>query len=437
MNLKTIFFAILFLVLSIQISCQPKREQFQQHILLSEIYTIPSSLSSGEKDSTEQLYYIYKLPYNSLVFEKNNNHYKASYRLTVEVHDSLTNTINRKIKEDKIYVDDFDKTDDDNTFAEGVFDFQILKNQKYKLIPVLYDAYSDREIKLKAIPIIPREENKNLPHGFLEPLVVNSVSREDSNISSFVLAGYSGCIPFAKKDYALIMPNSDTLLQKIFVTLISNKDTVFSSIIDKPVKLHNFIEELNGKVILNNNSSADLFNNFLIPYANKNLPEGEVTITIALDKNSKPIATFNKNVIWFNKPFSLMSPELAIKFLKYMENDFVIDSLLDFKKEEYSKVLFNYWKRFDPTPETAYNELMKEYYSRIDYSMKNFSSINGRKGIDTDRGKIFILYGKPSETERSSDQLGKVVETWVYKNPYRKFIFVDETGTGEYKLKNS
>ena len=80
---------------------------------------------------------------------------------------------------------------------------------------------------------------------------------------------------------------------------------------------------------------------------------------------------------------------------------------------------------------------MKEYYSRIDYSMKNFSSISGRKGIDTDRGKIFILYGKPSETERSSDQLGKVVETWVYKNPYRKFIFVDETGTGEYKLKNS
>ncbi|MFZ0453083.1 MAG: GWxTD domain-containing protein [Ignavibacteriaceae bacterium] len=435
--MKIILFSILSLVLSIQVFCQPKREQFQQHLLLSEIYIIPSSLSLGEQDSTDLLYYIYKLPYNRLVFEKNDNHYTASYRLTVEVHDSLTNTINRKIKEDKISVDDFEKTDDDNAYAEGVFNFQILKNQKYNLIPVLYDAYSDREIKLSAIPIIPGKEKKNELHGFLEPLVVNSTSQEASNGSSFELAGYDGCIPFSKSEYDLIIPNRDTSLKKIFVTLISDKDTVFSNMIDKPVKLHNFIEESKEKVILDNNSSVNLYNNFFIHFINRNLPEGELTINIALDKNSKPAAIFHKNVFWFHKPFSLMNPELAVKLLKYMEDDSVIDSLLDFKKDEYSKILFNYWKRFDPTPETAYNELMKEYYTRIDYSMKNFSSISGRKGIDTDRGKIFILYGKPSETERSSNQLGKVVETWVYKNPYRKFIFVDETGTGEYKLKNS
>ncbi len=266
---------------------------------------------------------------------------------------------------------------------------------------------------------------------------MNSPSPEGSNKSSFDLASYGGCIPFSKEKYDLMIPCGDITLQKIYVTLISNEDTVFSGSIDKPVILHNFIKESNGKVVLDNNSSVKLFKNFLIPYVNKNLSEGELTINIAGDKDSKPTATFHKKVIWFNKPFSLINPELAIKFLKYMEDDSVIDSLLDFKKDEYSKVLFNYWKRFDPTPETAFNELMKEYYTRIDYSMKNFSSISGRKGIDTDRGKIFILYGKPSETIRSSNQRGKVVETWVYKNPNRKFIFVDETGTGEYKLKNS
>ncbi len=437
MNLKIILFSILSLVLNIQVFCQPKKEQFQQQILLSEIYTIPSSLSPDKQDSTELLFYIYKLPYNHLVFEKNDNQYTASYRLTVEVHDSLTNTINRKIKENKISVDDFEKTDDGNIYAEGVLDFQILKNQKYKLIPVLYDEYSDREIKLPAIPINLPKEKKNKYHGFLEPLVVNSPSPEGSNKSSFDLASYGGCIPFSKEKYDLMIPCGDITLQKIYVTLISNEDTVFSGSIDKPVILHNFIKESNGKVVLDNNSSVKLFKNFLIPYVNKNLSEGELTINIAGDKDSKPTATFHKKVIWFNKPFSLINPELAIKFLKYMEDDSVIDSLLDFKKDEYSKVLFNYWKRFDPTPETAFNELMKEYYTRIDYSMKNFSSISGRKGIDTDRGKIFILYGKPSETIRSSNQRGKVVETWVYKNPNRKFIFVDETGTGEYKLKNS
>lgn len=435
MKLKTILLSLLFLFLSIQVLSQPKREQFRQHILLSEIYTIPSGLDSNGQDSTELLYYIYKIPYDRLVFEKNDNHYTASYRLTVEVHDSLTNTINRKIKEDTISVDEFEKTDGNNTYADGVLSFRILRDQKYKLIPVLYDANSNREIRLTEIPIIPGKQ-RNEHHGFLKPLVVNSASQEGSRRSSFVLASYNGCIPFSKEKYDLLIPCGDTSIQKIYVTLVSDEDTVFSGGIDKPVKLRNSIDESNGEVILDNNNSVELFKNFIIPYVNKNLPEGELTISITLNKG-KPAATFLKKVMWFNKPFSLINPEMAIKFLKYMENDTVIDSLLDFKKDEFSKVLFNYWRRFDPTPETAYNELMKEYYSRIDYTMKNFSSISGKRGFDTDRGKIFILYGKPSQTERTSNQFGKVVETWVYKNPYRKFVFIDETGTGEYKLKNS
>ena len=436
MKLKIILFSIFSLVLCTRVFSQPKREQFMQHILLSEIYTIPSGLSSGEQDSTELLFYIYKIPYNRLVFEKNNNHYTASYRLTVEVHDSLTNTINRKIKEGKISVDDFEKTDDNNSYAGGVLSFQILKNQKYKIIPVLYDAYSDREIRLIGIPVIPGKERYE-HKGFLKPLVVNSTSHEGIKNHSFVLANFDGCIPFSKEKYDLIIPCSDTALPKIYVTLVSNKDTVFSDSIDRQITIRNIIEESNGEVILDNNNSSGLFKNFLMPYINKNLPEGELTINIAKNKNSEPIITFHKDVRWFDKPYSLINPEIAIKFLKYMGNDTVIDSLLDFKKDEYPKVLFNYWKRFDPTPETAFNELMKEYYSRIDYTMKNFSSITGKRGFDTDRGKIFILYGKPSQTERTSNQFGKVIETWVYKNPYRKFVFIDETGTGEYKLKNS
>lgn len=436
MKLKTILFSILSLVISTQVLSQPKREQFQHHILLSEIYIIPSGLSSDKKDSTEMLYYMYKIPYDHLVFEKHNNHYTARYRLTVEVHDSLTNTINRKIKEGKISADKFETTDDNSIYAEGVLDFQTLKNKKYKIIPVLYDANSDRELRLPAIPILPRKKHSE-QNGFLEPLVVNSASKENDNKSSFGLANFDGFIPFSKEKYDLLIPSSDTALHKIYVSIDNENDTVFSNFVDESVLLRNSINESDGEVILSGRSSSENYKNFLIPFINKNLGEGDYTINISLSKDSEPAATFHKKVLWFNRPFSLINPELAIKLLKYMESDTVIDSLLDFKNDEYSKVLFNYWKRFDPTPETAFNELMNEYYSRIDYSMKNFSSISGRKGIDTDRGKIFILYGKPSETERSSNQFGKVVETWVYKNPYRKFVFVDETGTGEYKLKNS
>ncbi len=281
-----------------------------------------------------------------------------------------------------------------------------------------------------------RVKGENKKRIFLEPLVVNAPLKEN-NKSSFVVSNFDGCIPFSKEKYDLLIPSMDTSLQKIYVTLVNNKDTVYAGDISESETLGNSIAESNGEIILKGGNSSEIYKDFLIPDINKNLSEGELTINISLNKDSKSADTFHKKVIWFEKPFSLLNPELAIKFLKYMESDTVIDSLLDFNKKEFPVILFNYWKRFDPTPGTSFNELMNEYYTRIDYTMKNFSSISGKRGFDTDRGKIFVLYGKPSEMDRASNQLGKVVETWVYKNPYRKFIFIDETGTGEYRLKNS
>lgn len=436
MKLKTLSICLPFLISSTLIFSQPKRELFLNHVLMSEIYEIPSGTHGEAQDSTEQLYYIYKIPYNRLVFEKNGNRYIASYRLTVEVHDSVTNTIDRKIKEDKISVTDFKKTDEGNIYAEGSLNFLISKFKKYNLLPILYDKNSDRELRLDKIPL--EAKNKiSSNDDFLEPIVVDSKQVEQGNRHSFVISNFEGCIPFSEEEYNLLIPSGDTSLQKIFVTLINDKDTVFSDNISLAVKLQNSIEEFDGKIILNDNKASEVFKNFIIPYINKDLVEGDLTINVSKSKGSETVAVFHKRIAWFNKPLSLMNPELSIKLLKYMESDTVVDSLLDFKKKDYSKILFKFWKRFDPTQETSFNELMNEYYSRIDYTVKNFSSISGKSGYDTDRGMIFILYGKPFKLERGSNQLGKVVETWIYKNPERKFVFIDETGLGEYKLKNS
>ena len=433
MKLKRIFFCILLLIFSVQIFSQPRkeREQFINHIILSEIYKIPS----GEQDSTEQLYYIYKIPYNRLVFEKSDDHYTASYRLTVEIHDSSANNIIRKIKEDKISVTSFEETDEANIYTEGLLSFQISTNKKYNLFPILFDENSSKEIRLNKTPIF-YENGKNNQDEFLEPLVVNFKQKGEGSSSIFTISNFDGYIPFAEEEYDLLIPCSDTALQKLYVSLINNEDTVFTGDINDAATFHNSIEEKNGKIILSNNDKGKVFKNFIFPFINKKIFEGELTINISKNDDSESHLTFNKKVRWIDKPFSSMNPESAINFLKYMESDSVIDSLLDFKKKDYAKILFNYWKRFDPTPETSFNELMNEYYSRIDYTLKHFSSLSGKRGFDTDRGKIFILYGKPSELERTSNQFGKVVETWIYKNPERKFLFIDETGTGEYQLKN-
>jgi GWxTD domain-containing protein len=76
---------------------------------------------------------------------------------------------------------------------------------------------------------------------------------------------------------------------------------------------------------------------------------------------------------------------------------------------------------------------MNEYYKRVDFTSKNFSTIGNKKGFDTDRGKIYIQLGKPKRIERSSNNEGKVVETWYY-DQQKIFIFVDKLGTGEFPM---
>ncbi len=71
-----------------------------------------------------------------------------------------------------------------------------------------------------------------------------------------------------------------------------------------------------------------------------------------------------------------------------------------------------------------YNELMAEYYNRIDYCLENFSTLTGLKGTETDRARIYILNGKPSNIERGSNSQGKISETWRYIKISRRYLFL-------------
>jgi GWxTD domain-containing protein len=112
-----------------------------------------------------------------------------------------------------------------------------------------------------------------------------------------------------------------------------------------------------------------------------------------------------------------------------------VEKLLDAKEKDYPKELNKFWKKYDPTPSTQFNELMSEYHKRVDYAELNYTSLSGKKGFDTDRGKVYIQFGKPKNIERSSNGEGKVVETWYYDKE-RKFVFVDKLGTGDFPLQN-
>lgn len=96
----------------------------------------------------------------------------------------------------------------------------------------------------------------------------------------------------------------------------------------------------------------------------------------------------------------------------------------------------NFWKQRDPTPDTEENELKEEFYERVSYSINNFSiHASEKEGWETDRGKIYIKYGPPTNTEKRSRNINMpMYEIWYYTTIERRFIFEDRYGNGDFRL---
>ena len=103
------------------------------------------------------------------------------------------------------------------------------------------------------------------------------------------------------------------------------------------------------------------------------------------------------------------------------------------------KVLTAFWERNDPTPETPKNEFKQEFYRRVQMANHDFGS-GSDDGWSTDRGRVLIKYGPPSNIEKMQSAIDqKPWVTWEYYEIQGGvvFIFVDRTGYGSFQLVHS
>jgi GWxTD domain-containing protein len=135
-------------------------------------------------------------------------------------------------------------------------------------------------------------------------------------------------------------------------------------------------------------------------------------------------------------PRSVVQLDLAIRQVRYIATNEEMRRLRDAPPRHREAVFRDFWQRRDPTPGTVRNELMEEYYYRVEYSNRNFGT--NRAGWETDRGRIYIRYGQPSDIERYPFEINsKPYEVWYYDHLNRRFVFVDYTGFGDYELVGS
>jgi len=375
------------------------------------------------------LNYNYKIPYNKLIFEKNENVFKSSFRIMLEVTDAKDNFVVRQSKEGDLAVKSFAETDSPFLFAEGTISFSV-DTGFFKILPVFRDLKTPDELKLKEIEI---HTTSFLSKNILAPLIVESKKDSCNGQSLYALANLSGNLPFNDNSYDFIMPVADTTINNILVVAVNNEDTVFNGTLSKSFYLNNHITECGGKLLLDELNNGIVCKNFILSGISSALNEGPLVFSISKDKKEKP-KIFKTEVKWYAKPISLSDPEMAIQALKIVESDDTVKTMLNADKKDAYKVLFNYWKKHDPKPGSKYNPVMAEYYKRVDYAILNFSTMEKKNGALTDRGRIYVKYGQPVNIERTSNSDNKIVEIWSYINPKVKYYFVDKKGIGDFEL---
>ena len=172
----------------------------------------------------------------------------------------------------------------------------------------------------------------------------------------------------------------------------------------------------------------------LPPQNQKLTKEQKQKIKKTLKELDTPYKTWlNEDVVY------IISPEERQAFLQLETN------------EEREQFIEAFWLRRSTNPDLPDNDFKEEHYRRIAYANEHFAS--GIPGWKSDRGRIYIIWGKPDEIQshptggtydRPIEEGGGSTTTYAWERWRYRYLegiqenveleFVDPSGSGEYHL---
>jgi GWxTD domain-containing protein len=102
-----------------------------------------------------------------------------------------------------------------------------------------------------------------------------------------------------------------------------------------------------------------------------------------LKQELKPDGTFKK---WLEQDVVWIITDEETQAFKQLKND-----------EERENFIENFWLRRNPNPDSPDNEFREQHYARIAYANEHFAA--GKPGWKTDRGHVYIAFGKPDSID--------------------------------------
>lgn len=365
------------------------------------------------------------VPYQSLQFIKSEDLYGAKYIIDISFTDSLGNVaaqkhIKKSIAEENYYIAHGGTGD----FALSQLIFYLAPgsyNLKVELVDELNDSRSKRARKIGVLDF------DNYDYSTSGLMLVSAI--EESGGS-----------------YKITPHLSDNLglLKGGFFVFFESYNHVGSP--DSIDFVYEFVED--GVTVASSNRLrryiGDQVNRHYLRIEHpEDLESGQYTLRILSvmpsqnnSYSSNDIISISQRSVKYYQSFSgnvLENIDLAIRQLRYAAYPDEIEYIESAKNHEEKVDRFKeFWEERDPSPNTERNEAFEQFYSRVAFANRNFSSY--ADGWLTDKGMVYIVFGPPYNIERSQAYGGRgAYERWYYMNN-REFLFQDQNGFGDWRL---
>ena len=354
-----------------------------------------------------------EIPFQSLQFIKKENSFFASYDVSISLRNEKGKRIFRKMWSDSIITKDYIQTQSKYRTKKHFVNLKVGKN-KYVIDSELYDK-DTRNKGSKKIKLDFSKKNKT-PILF-EPIVITNLEGNwGFNYGEFPLTGKR-------------ITNIDDGITLIISGFVGTGQYQVEMFLDGK-------NEKDGFIVLESEETSDGY--FITRYKLKkdDLSRIGFNIKLIIEQNGKERSLF-KNISIFKPGLSgfVNNVENSFQQMKYILTTDERKKAKGKKGKELETLFLSFWKERDPTPNTSINELMEEYYIRVNY-VNEYFNMSWREGWETDFGMIYILFGPPDQIERSNSvsTSSSIYQIWYYNRLNKQFVFKDQNGFGDFKL---
>ncbi len=262
----------------------------------------------------------------------------------------------------------------------------------------------------------------------------------------------------------LVLPNADRMFglnanQMFFYTELYNLSTESNNFY---TVIRNILNQAGERVLefppaRKNVAAADLvdYGGFSID----NLSTGSYTLQIVVIDSAVTDTAITERTFWVYRPgeeitqpaltdpgfdiaaLSIEDIDWELRVTRYLMTKKIQQSVKHMEPEVRRAFLARFWTSHDPNKDTRKNELREEYLRRVRESNARFGSFNNKEGWRSDRGRVYCLYGEPSDIEYHPFDVnaGKAYQIWTYDalEGGTFFIFVDRNNYGDYIMVHS